>query len=303
MARASKYQDSITRFIMTRSPLSESKKKNNKLNNFIKNDDHVASVVFLTVLNNKGKNINASINGYHMSAGITFINFLINVFLKQNEKLIPGLVKFIHVCLSRNICSIEPFIKKNHVFKLKSIEYLEKKLGKILKKVNITGTDNIRSSDIIKCNFDGIGKCQIRDNVIRFKKVDRKDLDKMVEDKYGSMCQIALVLAWLFSDNNDIKKIEKIGIKLGYMIKIADDFRNIADDLLSENEISYNYLINFGVQESFEIFINNKCGFIQGCYENNIYTNTIKEIIELLEYNLDGIIDKSSPDIRSQITL
>ena len=84
---------------------------------------------------------------------------------------------------------------------------------------------------------------------------------------------------------------------------IFEDFTNIDNDLEYAKNHTKNTIINNGFQNSFEIFIENKQKVIEGCIKQGIYTNTVKEIIDLMENKLDTVIDKSSPDLKSHYTL
>ena len=60
MSRILRYQDSIIRFIKTRSPYAEIMKFNINIENLINESNHEASVILLTILNglSKKKNLN-----------------------------------------------------------------------------------------------------------------------------------------------------------------------------------------------------------------------------------------------------
>jgi hypothetical protein len=104
-------------------------------------------------------------------------------------------------------------------------------------------------------------------------------------------------------DEKTLDSLDKIGTSFANMIKLADDFMNLEKDIENSETYTKNYIVNFGFQNSFEMFIDNKQKFIEGCIILDIYTNTVKEIVDLIECKVDLIIDKSSPDMVSHYTL
>ena len=49
--------------------------------------------------------------------------------------------------------------------------------------------------------------------------------------------------------------------------------------------------------------MNNKQKFIEECLKKDMYTDTIKEIISNIEIKVDNIIDETSPDLKSNVSL
>ena len=78
------------------------------------------------------------------------------------------------------------------------------------------------------------------------------------------------------------------------MIKITYDFCNLEEDIAIGSTFTYNSVITLGLQESFEIFQNSKGKFVEGCMMLDIYTNTIKEVIDALENKIDLHIDNTT---------
>ena len=87
------------------------------------------------------------------------------------------------------------------------------------------------------------------------------------------------------------------------MIKLADDFVNIRIRYRRNDIYTKNYVVNFGFQNAFEMFIDNKQKFIEGCITIRYLYKTVKEIVDIIENQIDDIIDKSSPDMKSHYTL
>lgn len=83
------------------------------------------------------------------------------------------------------------------------------------------------------------------------------------------------------------------------MYKISKDFENLSADIKNSTTYSTNYVLNYGLQDGYEVFLNNKQKFIEESMVDDLYTNTIKEIIDTIEANVDMIIDQTSPDLKS----
>jgi len=52
-------------------------------------------------------------------------------------------------------------------------------------------------------------------------------------------------------------------------------------------------------RNGYELFLNNKQKFIEESMVQDTYTNTIKEIIDTIENNVDMIFGSTSPDLKS----
>ena len=61
-------------------------------------------------------------------------------------------------------------------------------------------------------------------------------------------------------------------------------------------------MINYGIQQAYEVFMNNKNLFIEECLTLDIYTGTIKEIIYYIERKVDQMIELTKPDLNSNFT-
>ena len=84
------------------------------------------------------------------------------------------------------------------------------------------------------------------------------------------------------------------------MYKLAEDFENIENDVMNQVDgICKNYVVNYGLQNSYEVFMTNKQKFIEELMTLDMFTNTIKEIINYIEHKVDMIIDETSPDLKS----
>jgi len=308
MSRISRYQDCFSRFIKNKSlanNLTESSK--NKVHNLSAQSEHIPSIVFLTIINVIGIKNKTTYHGYYMASGIEFMELIAKLTdnVEYDSDLVIELIGLLNVCLSQNIELIQQYFDNSIVNKIfhKCIILLNSKVSKISLNYDLPCENEIGNSDILKINLPNINKENIKNKLLTLKQVKRNSLMNFVIDKYGSVCQLALTLAWLLSggsgENKVINKLEKMGENLAYILKISYDFVNLEHDLLNSTKYSRNLIINIGFQNSFELFIQNKHKFISGCLSLDIYTNTMKELVDLMESNIDNIIDKASPDVPS----
>ena len=57
--------------------------------------------------------------------------------------------------------------------------------------------------------------------------------------------------------------------------------------------------MNNGIQESFVLFMDLKTEFLEALFKHNLYTHTIKEVLDLLEDKIETILKKSNIDMKS----
>jgi 5'-3' exonuclease len=58
-----------------------------------------------------------------------------------------------------------------------------------------------------------------------------------------------------------------------------------------------------GLQEAFELFMEAKTKIIESCITLDLYSNTMKEVLDLIETRIDNLIEKTRPDLKSNYTL
>ena len=288
----------------------------NNILEIISNSDHVVSILLLTILNNQGKrNNDLTLHGYYIASCIDFMMVITKLLDDETytkkygatniQKMINELISLINICLSQNIEAIQPHFTKEKILKIfhSCLLIINKKMSKILSTDVLDLDKKIKTTDIIKCYFTDIQK--IKSTISKLKQVKRSSLMNFIDNKYGSICQISMKLGWLLagSDEKNLTTIEKLGTIFALIIKLSIDFTSLEDDIYKSDGYTKNYIVNYGFQNAFELFLENKQKFIEGCIHLNIYTNTIKEIIDLIEDKIDEVIDKSSPDMKSHYTL
>lgn len=317
MSRISRYQDSMSKFIKNRSHIS-TLEGNMRLHiyDLLKNSDNIVPIIMLTVLNSQSKKNGYSLHGYYMGCGmemiITIIKILDNkIYYRESydektiQKIIFRLSSIINICLVQNIEYIQNMFPKEKVIKISCFasKLVNSKISDICDEDVLDTSKNIKKTDLLKYTFKQTKTPNA--TISSLKQIKIESMEKYIEKKYGSMCQIAMTLGWLLGsgDEKTIPQLEKLGKYLGTMLKISYDFENIERDLCHNDKSTHNYIVNYGIQDGFELFIDNKVKFVEGCMNLDIYTNTMKEVLDLIEEKVDLFIDSTNPELKSQYTL
>lgn len=314
MSRISRYQESISRFIKTKSCYSDIIKNDSDVESIIDLNYHEISIILLTIMNGQYKKRKMrSHHGYYMAAGIdlmltvVLINDNMPYFKKQyNDVSISSILDqssvYITECLSQNIETLENSLEKEKILKIqrKIHSFLHKKLLDISKKEKLEGTVRMHRTDIIKHRF--VDKNIINDKYRKLKVINKDKLIEYVERKYGSVCQCAFVIGWLLGlgDEKMINNLERIGTHLGILLKISNDFVNLERDITSAKDITYNLLANYGIHECFKLFDESKIKLLEGCFSMDIYNITIKEIIDNIEKRFDEKLKNTDLELASK---
>jgi len=157
------------------------------------------------------------------------------------------------------------------------------------------------NTDLHRCYFD-TNKQQLKDKFLKLKLIKKNNMNAIVENRMGGLCEMVLVLAWILGCGNDnqLNRLIKAGKNFGYMYQIALDFENIDKDLdrIVENR-TFNYVLNCGIQDSYEKFMECKQKFIEECLILDIFHSTVREIVDAIETKVDLIIENSTYDIKS----
>jgi hypothetical protein len=322
MNRIQKYKESLNKFIKDKSCLINKKDIENKqislVHSWIKKNDLLYSILLLTVMNNQNKKNHISMQGYFIASCVEFVNCFCELMehRKEFEENFPPvsnqqiyqktsnyLLQTIHKSLQQNIESIKgshtPQILIGIIINLLSITNTE------LSTINSLCDFKFEVNDI-ECNRDIINWYLKKNPVLKakfltFKQVKKESMDSYIEIRYETICNLSIKLGWVIG-GGDIKQINNIkscAKHFAVMYKISRDFESLDEDIKKSNQFTTNYVLNYGLQDSYEMFLNNKQAFIEQSMLNDIYTNTIKEIIDTIEVNVDMIIDQTSPDLKS----
>jgi len=309
MSRISRYQESIDKFIKTKSSLKTVSSHNKEsIDVLVTEFDHLVAIILISILNNRCRKSKLKFHGYYIASGIDIglsISKIIDRYNYYKSKFnsnkinnfIPELVSLMYQSLSGNIDSLRLNVNVETTLKINQycINYLSTKIGKLTSIENISSKNRIKKTDFYDYNFKSN---KYREKYTNLKKIDNDKLFEYIEDKFGSICKISLIFGWLLGigDESEIPILEKMGTNLGIMIKIGYDFENIDKDLEYCSTYTHNILINLGIKECFEIFMDNKAEFVEGILKLKLWSTTIKEILDLIEKKLNPVLNNSNFD-------
>jgi hypothetical protein len=286
----------------------------------MENSEFILPITLLTIMNGQQKkNKLKLVHGYEMATGIELLIILTNL-LKLKKKLVcPGklnindtiidsfhtsLVSLINLSFNNNMTAITPYHEPNDIIKIFTIgsEQINEKTNKIVSAImtlEFPDTKTTTKTDIKSFHFKNTS---VPNQLQKIKYLPREFILKYTTDTYGNLCKLALILGWIIggSAHDMINNLDRLGYHLGLLLKIAYDFENIDNDIemCLQNKPTLNYVINFGLQESFELFDESKKKFNEGLLTLEITSPTIKEFVDILEEKVNVALDRSSPDIK-----
>lgn len=326
MNRLQKYKDSLYRFIKDKSSFIEKNNLNGQkleffLLNEIKSHDMILPIILLTTLNSKNKKNNISMQCYYFACIIEFMTLYFYI-LENKNIIIEQFSELEYIKIYNKIIILIYKLMENNI---ESMKNTNKNIGSTINVTNIIlNTMNSVSTCMTKlnnfhgfefdvsetnCHSDVVNWYLKSDNSItndykELQKVSKECIDQYIDMKYTSICEVSLLIGWI-AGCGDIKKTNKIkeaAKAFSIIYKLSLDFKNMNNDIKCSQNVKYtkNYVLNFGLENSYELFLNNKKLFIEIMMLLDIYTNTLSEIIDNIEENIDFIIDQTSPDIKSQ---
>lgn len=320
MSRILKYRESLLRFIKDKSCLMEDSDPGNaKINSFIysliKEHDLIFPILLLTVMNSQNKKNHISMQGYYIASSIEFMLVLFHSIEHSKEvvsklgdstsqtRLTNNLILYANKSIQQNLESIKNVFHSQNLFNI-AISSLNS-FNNFLKIAN--SFDDFKFNVTNKsCNNDIVtwylkNKNELIDQFRSFKQVSKESLLEYMEIKYVNICELAITLGWILGGGElkEVNKLKKSSRYFAIMYKISKDLENLDSDIKNGEIFTSNYVLNFGLQDGYELFLNNKQKFIEESMIGDTYTNTIKEIIDTVEANVDMIIDQTSPDLKS----
>jgi len=311
MSRIKKYKESLVRFIKDKSCISTTPMElNTIIYDKIKCTDLVFPTLLLTIVNNQNKKNHISVQGYYLAAIVEFISLYSKIIEDKNSHNRLGMSNYLLFCINKsfeqNTESLKNSLANYNI--IDNITNLMSILNESIK--NIFTLDEFKFNlDLVnqKCSSDIIDwylkkKCDEYINKFKsLKRVTKESMVEYIERKYINISELSLYMGWIvgLGDIKDIIKLKKAARAFGIMYKIVSDFKNLDLDIKNSDEMTSNYVLNYGFQDGYEVFLNNKQHFIEEAMICNIYTSTIKEIINSIEEEIDQIIDQTSPDLKS----
>lgn len=314
MSRILRYQESIIRYIKTKSSYCDIVKPNNIIDTIIDTCDHDVAIILLTVSNGQLKKKKLkSHNGYYMASGI---DLMMSYVMINDNKLyyeakfdvfsVNNLIKkapiYISDCLGQNLESYDSTVEKPKIIKnhRQLYSYMNKKMLEMASFFDLQGVEKMKKTDIIKYKFNN--KNIIDQKYKKMQYIDKDLLLDYVEKTYGAVCQCSFVMGWLlgYGDEKSISSLEKLGSSLGIIIKLANDFQNLERDITHSDKITYNLIANYGIHECFKLFDENKLRLLEGCLTLDVYNITIKEVIDNIEKKFDTNLKNSDLELASR---
>ena len=305
MSRISRYQESIEKFIKNKNIndyFTEEYSKN-IFDNLIKSD-HLGGIIVSTIFNHNSKKTNFKGHGYFVGLMIDIIIMILKSDDRTqniNYNLFIGLYKL----LTENINLIKT-TKHDTLNKIiiLALSYFNNNIYDILIDVKIGEPQKMVKSDLL--NLKSIDD-KIYKKISVMNKYDSEEFITYIDKIYGKLGKLIFVLSWILGggdiSKDIIKSIELIGEKFGVIYKICYDFENIVSDINSfennKDKTSKNIVINIGIQESFALFMETKSIFYEESFKLNIYTHTMKEVIDELENKIDKVLENCKIDVKS----
>lgn len=326
MNRLQKYKDSLYRFIKDKSSFIDKNNLNDQkleffLLNEIKSHDMILPIILLTTLNSKNKKNNISMQCYYFACIVEFMTLYFYI-LENKKTIVDQFSELDYIKVHNKIIILIYKLMENNI---ESMKNTGKNIGSVINVTNIIlNTMNSVSTCMTKlnkfhgfefnvsnsnCHSDVVNWYLKSDNSVtneykELKRVSKECINEYINMKYTSICEVSLLIAWV-AGCGDIKKVNKIkeaAEAFSIIYKLSLDFKNMDNDIKYSHNSKYtkNYVLNFGLENGYELFLNNKKLFIEIMMILDIYTNTLSEIIDNIEENIDFIIDQTSPDIKSQ---
>lgn len=318
MSRIAKYQEGIIKFLKTKSFINDTTPETKKiLNEMIENTQHIPAILCLTILNNQCKKNDVKIHGYYLASGIDILmlvsricnnkSYYDNKYGGENiDNMISEVVCFFYKSLSQNIDTLRMSKNGNISPKILQlcIEYTSKNLPNIIMKQTYNTTDKMKKTDILCMNLDD----DLYKEYKKKRRIGKDSLDNNTLLRYGSVCKLALCLGWIIgcgdeaiinkTKNQDIIRLENLADNIGKYLKIHDDFIFIERDMKTIG-VSNNYVINCGIKEAHMEFTEAKAKYIEGSMILDTYTKTTKEIIDLVDKDVENILHDISVDMNT----
>jgi len=311
MSRILRYKESIDKFFKNKSFINDidTVYKNYILEISLKND-YFVSIVLLTIMNNISKKNNLSLHGYFIASGIESLYLITTTYenlefynnkigTQANNSLKLLINNNIYRSLSQNIESINMYFHKEKIIKINTTinKYITQKLEKINNIYN-TPSNTWVPNDFLKYK---LYEQKYKNKLQNIKTYNKQELLNYIDVVYGNICKITLVSGYLLGggDEKIIPKLELLAVHMSQLIKVATDFNNVDFDIENSNNYIFNSVVILGYQDAFELFQTSKEKFVEGCMQLDIHTNTIKEIIDVLEERIDNFIDNTNTQTES----
>lgn len=299
MSRLYKYKDSVIKFLKDRCCLLHDIKNNDSLSKQFLGIDPLLSIILLTVMNNQQKKFSLVSQGYYAASVIQ----ILQLYNLTTDHIVKASILN---CANRSLWQNLNLLQNN----ITNVDKRDNIIHNVMNYYynNINSIISLSSEEIVldgKPNND-IKRWYIKDteklNIFNnLGKVDKESYNTQIISKVGKIIELTINIGFLLGGGNvkELNTLRKVIINLTYFYTLYIDFLNLNNDLNRPGKFSTNYVINYGIQDSYELFMLNKQKFIEECMLRDTYTSTIKEIVNYMSNAVDQIIDETSPDLRS----
>jgi len=301
MSRISRYQESLSKFIKNKNIESYfSDEFKETIYNKLTDSDHLGGIIVSTLFNHNSKKTNFKGHGYFLSIAVDILMIILesnNRLNNQNLNLTIGLYKLINDNIS--IINTPKQEELNNII-IKTYEYFNQNIYDIITYEKVGPIAKMQKSDLL--NLKTINE-QTYKKIASMNHYNKDDIILYIKKTYGKLGKMLFLISWLIgggdSDKKPLKQIENIGELFGCLYKICIDFDNILNDINKDVKETKNIIVNIGIQESFTFFMETKSKFYEESFKMNIYTHTMKEVIDELETKIDKCLDNCTIDMKS----
>lgn len=335
MSRLFRYVESLQKFIRDRSCLLDkdmlpNDEVKNLIHNRIKKSDLTLSILMLTVINSQNKKNGITLQGYYSAVTVQFLQTMIELLDKDdntntddadedehNDTNTNQAINYLMMCSYRSLCQNLETVKNTleaenstRIFlDSMKIYYDTVNYSRLLNKhvFKLTSNDDKES----KAAYQQVYKWYIKDDnslnekFKKIKQITKESYNEYLDKKIGALCEIAVCTGWLVGSGNPkkLKKLKKTAKHFANFYKVANDFLTIEYDIRNNNDgVTTNYILNYGLQNAYEFFMDNKKRFIEDAMTFDMYSSTVKEMINSMEAKVDNVIDETSPDLKSNFS-
>ncbi len=301
MSRISRYQESLSKFIKNKNIESYfSDEFKETIYNKLTDSDHLGGIIVSTLFNHNSKKTNFKGHGYFLAIAVDILMIILesnNRLNNQNLNLTIGLYKLINDNIS--IINTPKQEELNNII-IKTYEYFNQNIYDIITYEKVGPVTKMHKNDLLnlKTITDPLYK-----KISTMNQYNKDDIILYVKKTYGKLGKLLFLISWCIgggdSDKKILKQIENIGELFGCLYKICIDFDNIINDINKDVKETKNIIINIGIQESFAFFMETKSKFYEESFKMDIYTHTMKEVIDELETKIDKCLDNCTIDMKS----
>ena len=310
MNRIQKYQDSIERFFINKLYLKYLNKEDSEIIiNNIKKNEYLITIFLLSLSNNINKKNKIHQHGYYIGSSMELALLSIrslekpNIFNINNDKFVK-INNLVNILLSHNLELSSSVLSKEKLLKSYSscFKILNSKItNSLTDNLDIEKTDNFVYTDLINYKFDNTNKV-IKELKLK-KKLSIHEIKNYIENKYCPIIETATLFTWNLGGGQENYSIyiQKLGYYFGFLMKIYYDILELETDIKDKDLCYYpNIVINLGIQKTFEFYVFYKKKFIELSIKLDMYTNTLKELIEKMELCIDKFLENTVGDMREE---